>query len=263
MEQAEREAAAAAKLYEQALFEIRQQVDPAYFAQKRFNEELARADQALKAGDIFTDQYAKRIAFLRGEMALNATSTRQMRFASVQLGQQLQDVVIQAQMGTNAFVILAQQGSQMAFALTEAGGKVGAPARIMAGWQGAIVFAGIALAGQLIPALIGTGKESDNAKQSTIDFSNSIVASTGLVGNYTRAIEQLSQATRGLINTQALLVDNTHAFAQNAVSQLQSQLAQLDGQIAKLNAASPITDFLFNANQNALQLAKLQKSERL
>lgn len=259
MEQAEREAAAAAKLYEQALFEIRQQVDPAYFAQKRFNEELARADQALKAGDITTDQYAKRIAFLRGEMALNATSTRQMRFASVQLGQQLQDVVIQAQMGTNAFVILAQQGSQMAFALTEAGGKVGALARIMAGWQGAIVFAGIALAGQLIPALIGTGKESDNAKQSTIDFSNSIVASTGLVGNYTRAIEQLSQATRGLINTQALLVDNTHAFAQNAVSQLQSQLAQLDGQIAKLNAASPITDFLFNANQNALQLAKLQK----
>jgi len=249
----------AAKQYAQALFEIRQQVDPAYFAQKRFNEELARADQALKAGDITTDQYAKRIAFLRGEMALNATSTRQMRFASVQLGQQLQDVVIQAQMGTNAFVILAQQGSQMAFALTEAGGKVGALARIMAGWQGAIVFAGIALAGQLIPALIGTGKESDNAKQSTIDFSNSIVASTGLVGNYTRAIEQLSQATRGLINTQALLVDNTHAFAQNAVSQLQSQLAQLDGQIAKLNAASPITDFLFNANQNALQLAKLQK----
>lgn len=254
-----REAAQFAKEYEQALFNIRQQVDPAYFAQKRFNQELAFADHALKAGDITAGQYAQRLAFLRGEMALNAASTRQMRFASVQLGQQLQDVVIQAQMGTNAFVILAQQGSQMAFALTEAGGKVGALARAMAGWQGAIVFAGIALVGQLIPALIGTSKESDNAKQSTLDFSNSIVASTGLVGNYTKAIEQLSQATRGLINTQALIIDNTQAFAQNAVSQLQSQLAELDGQIGKLNAKSPITDFLFNANQNAFQLARLQK----
>ena len=249
----------AAKQYAQALFNIRQQVDPAYFAQKRFNQELAFADHALKSGDISATQYAQRLAHLRSEMALNATSTRQMRFASVQMGQQLQDVVIQAQMGTNAFVILAQQGSQMAFALTEAGGTVGKLARAMAGWQGAIVFAGVAIAGQLIPALLGMDEKSKDANRSTIDFSNSIVAATGLVGNYTTAIEQLSQATRGLINTQALIIDNTQTFAQNATSQLQSQLAQLDAQIGKLNAKNPITDFLFNANQNAIQLAKLQR----
>jgi hypothetical protein len=249
----------AAKQYAQALFNIRQQVDPAYFAQKRFNQELAFADHALKSGDISATQYAQRLAHLRGEMALNATSTRQMRFASVQMGQQLQDVVIQAQMGTNAFVILAQQGSQMAFALTEAGGTVGKLARAMAGWQGAIVFAGVAIAGQLIPALLGMDEKSKDANRSTIDFSNSIVAATGLVGNYTTAIEQLSKATRGLINTQALIIDNTQTFAQNATSQLQSQLAQLDAQIGKLNAKNPITDFLFNANQNAIQLAKLQR----
>lgn len=249
----------AAKQYAQALFNIRQQVDPAYFAQKRFNQELAFADHALKSGDISATQYAQRLAHLRSEMTLNATSTRQMRFASVQMGQQLQDVVIQAQMGTNAFVILAQQGSQMAFALTEAGGTVGKLARAMAGWQGAIVFAGVAIAGQLIPALLGMDEKSKDANRSTIDFSNSIVAATGLVGNYTTAIEQLSQATRGLINTQALIIDNTQTFAQNATSQLQSQLAQLDAQIGKLNAKNPITDFLFNANQNAIQLAKLQR----
>jgi hypothetical protein len=257
--EATQRATRALKEYEQALFNIRQQVDPAYFAQKRFNQELAFADHALKSGDISATQYAQRLAHLRGEMALNATSTRQMRFASVQMGQQLQDVVIQAQMGTNAFVILAQQGSQMAFALTEAGGTVGKLARAMAGWQGAIVFAGVAIAGQLIPALLGMDEKSKDANRSTIDFSNSIVAATGLVGNYTTAIEQLSQATRGLINTQALIIDNTQTFAQNATSQLQSQLAQLDAQIGKLNAKNPITDFLFNANQNAIQLAKLQR----
>jgi hypothetical protein len=257
--EATQRATRALKEYEQALFQIRQQVDPASFAQKRFNQELAFADHALKSGDISATQYAQRLAHLRSEMALNATSTRQMRFASVQMGQQLQDVVIQAQMGTNAFVILAQQGSQMAFALTEAGGTVGKLARAMAGWQGAIVFAGVAIAGQLIPALLGMDEKSKDANRSTIDFSNSIVAATGLVGNYTTAIEQLSQATRGLINTQALIIDNTQTFAQNATSQLQSQLAQLDAQIGKLNAKNPITDFLFNANQNAIQLAKLQR----
>ena len=40
------------------------------------------------------------------------------RVAFVQLGQQMQDVVIQAQLGTNAMTIFAQQVPQAAFALT-------------------------------------------------------------------------------------------------------------------------------------------------
>ena len=80
----------------------------------------------------------------------------------------------------------------MAFALR--GWQQGRCARSYNGWlAGARSYCGHCACRTVDPRLIGTGKESDNAKQSTIDFSNSIVASTGLVGNYTRAIEQLSQ----------------------------------------------------------------------
>ena len=119
------------------------------------------------------------MAFLSAEMGRNATSTRQTRFASVQLGQQLQDVVIQAQMGTNAFVILAQQGSQAAYALTGMGGAVGRLASFMAGWQGAIVLAAVALAGPLVSSLMSAsraaGETADalgKVKFSSSDLSN-------------------------------------------------------------------------------------------
>lgn len=233
-----REAAQFAKEYEQALFNIRQQVDPAYFAQKRFNQELAFADHALKSGDITADQYTKRLAFLRGEMTLNATSTRQMRFASIQLGQQLQDVVIQAQMGTNAFVILAQQGSQMAYALTEVEGKVGAVARAMAGWQGAIVFAGVALVGQLIPALFSSShraQELDDALGKVKFATDAVQSAQGILGN-------VMDITTGKISTQRQeLLDL--AKAQLLVAQLQAR-ARADaarGQVSDLT--NPTTEF--------------------
>ena len=65
---------------------------------------------------------------------------------SQQLGWQLQDVAVQAQMGTSAFVILSQQGSQLAAAF---------------GPTGALVGATIAVIG----ALAGVAYSAANAKQ--------------------------------------------------------------------------------------------------
>lgn len=53
-------------------------------------------------------------------------SFRSLRGASQQLGWQLQDVAVQAQMGTSAFVIFSQQGSQLAAAFGPTGAIVGA-----------------------------------------------------------------------------------------------------------------------------------------
>ena len=53
-------------------------------------------------------------------------SFRQLHGASQQLGWQLQDVAVQAQMGTSAFVIFSQQGSQLAAAFGPTGALVGA-----------------------------------------------------------------------------------------------------------------------------------------
>lgn len=72
-------------------------------------------------------------------------SFRAMRNSTSQLQYQLQDIAVQAQMGTNAFVILGQQGSQIA-SLFGTGGAV----------VGSIIAVGAALSGILIKAIMGT-----------------------------------------------------------------------------------------------------------
>ena len=78
-------------------------------------------------------------------------SFRNLRGVSQQVGWQLQDVAVQAQMGTSAFVILSQQGSQLAAAF---------------GPTGALVGAAIAVIG----ALAGVAYAAANTKQNIQDL---------------------------------------------------------------------------------------------
>lgn len=77
---------------------------------------------------------------------LNGTF-RLMRGGAGQLGHQIQDVAVQAQMGTSAFVILGQQGSQVASLFGPKGALFGAFIAIAA-----------AAAGPLITAITGSTK---------------------------------------------------------------------------------------------------------
>lgn len=225
IEQKEREAALAAQQYKQALFELRQQVDPASFAMERFQKEVAFANIALEKGDISATQHASRMAYLSAEMQRNATSTRQARFASVQLGQQLQDMVIQAQMGTNAFVILAQQGSQVAFALAETGGAVGKVARFMAGWQGAIVFAAAALAGPLLSALFNSTEATKAAEEATKKHKDAVEALQNKLSEAVKSIEDKARADYLAAETERLAEIATRKRTQALLEQARVRLA--------------------------------------
>lgn len=93
-------------------------------------------------------------------------SANQQRAAYQQLGFQLSDVVAQASSGTNAFVILAQQGGQTAAALSGFGGKVGAVASFLAGPFGAAVFGAVTVLGLLAANFSSAGGEADAAAAS-------------------------------------------------------------------------------------------------
>lgn len=165
-----------------------------------------------------------------------------LRMAYVQTGQQLQDITISMIGGQKASVVFAQQLPQLAFALSGLGMQadgtqrgIGRIATLLSGPWG-VAFTGAAFAtGLLIEKLWGQDEASKKAEKSNIDFSNSIVAATGLVGSYTSAIEKLDQATRGLINTQALMIDNSLLYAQTAETQLTSQITSIDKQMKALN----------------------------
>ena len=81
-------------------------------------------------------------------------SFRNLRGVSQQLGWQLQDVAIQAQLGTSAFVIISQQGSQLAAAFGPTGALVGAVIAVAGAIGGALVNS-MGVAGEEIDKLIG------------------------------------------------------------------------------------------------------------
>lgn len=131
-----------------------------------------------------------------------ARSAGSHRMAMIGLGQQMQDAVIQAQMGTSALTIFAQQGSQAAFALSGMGGAVGAVARTLAGPWGAAVFAGTALLGPLISGLFDTSDAMDQVKFSSDAVSSAQGVLGGVMDIATGKVNTQSQALLGLARAQ-------------------------------------------------------------
>lgn len=87
-----------------------------------------------------------------------AKGMRNLRNAAGQLGFQLQDIAVQAQMGTNAFVILGQQGSQIASIFGPTGAIVGG-----------VLAVGAAIASVMVPSMMdgsdATEELSDKLKE--------------------------------------------------------------------------------------------------
>lgn len=73
-----------------------------------------------------------------------------LRHAAGQLGFQLQDIAVQAQMGTNAFVILGQQGSQIASIFGPTGAIVGG-----------VLAVGAAIASVMVPSMMDGGDATE------------------------------------------------------------------------------------------------------
>ncbi len=189
------EAAAEMQRLAQAAGLLRAELDPAIAAQNRFNTALDRADELLKAGAIDQRTYAQAVSKAQGDLqqswaALTASeqeqqrvakkgtdahqsvinSMRSVRVAGIQAGQQLQDMAVQFQMGTNASTILAQQLPQLGFALSGLEGntnktadKLGKLGTFLSGpWGAAILIAGVAIA-PLIEEMLKLNDAVDDA----------------------------------------------------------------------------------------------------
>jgi hypothetical protein len=177
--------------------------------------ELARVMQLVQAeiGDTGTT-IDKTVGAHRRLAAANDNVTRSagaQRAASVGLGQQLQDSVIQLQMGTSAATVFAQQGSQLAYQLANVGGKVGAVASVFAGPWGAAIFGATALLSPLLSGLFKTSDAMDEVKFA----SDGVTSAQGILGT-------VLDLTTGKLTTQrgALL---GLAQAQILVNQVQAQ----------------------------------------
>ncbi|NML88344.1 hypothetical protein HHL26_04595 [Sphingobium sp. TB-6] len=157
-----------------------------------------------------------------------------------QLGFQIQDVAASYASGSRLSTIFAQQSGQLAGAIgliaqasEDTNSKLGKFATFIGGPWGIALNIAIALGAALWSSLSKVDDASQEAAKSTFDFSSSLQAAQGSIATYTDAVSQAEQATRGLINTQALLIDNSRAIAKQTAADLTGQIATLDAQIAQ------------------------------
>ena len=170
-------------------------------------------------------------------------SVRAERTAFIQLGQQLQDVTVQAQFGTQALTIFTQQAPQAAFALTglansanKTKASIGAFATFLSGPWGAAIFAATAVLGPYIASLFQSGDaadESSNAHQTLaerLDITrNSYEEVLEAMREYNEESERSAQTTLQLAQASSIVANARFAEAR---ATRESLAARLEEQIA-------------------------------
>lgn len=216
----EEKAAAAALAHAQAAEQV----------QERLNRQASATDLVVAASRRGTTESGNVINGIRAQ-----------RVAFTQLGQQLQDVVVQTQMGTNATTIFVQQVPQMAFALSglaESTNKtystIGKFATFLSGGWGAAIFGATAILAPLAARIFDVGNAEEDAKGKTYDFSQGLNVLELSAGNAASAMAQLAQEMRNAIAVQGDFLRTKANVAQQSVGELKGLLTSEESEMAAL-----------------------------
>jgi len=196
---AERSASAAAA-------ELRASIDPAFAAQTRYNEVMARATALLMQNKLATGEWTRIQQQAKAQMDVNVRSMGRMNSVYVQMGYQAQDVTASLASGIHPLVILAQQGGQTAAALSMMGGTVGRVASFMAGPWGAAII-GFTM---LIGLMMGKTKEAEKV---TLDLIDAERVRKATLEDLTKALQDFNreQEQANTNNREALELDRQRA----------------------------------------------------
>lgn len=128
---------------------------------------------------------------------------RAMRGSTQQVSYQLQDIAVQAQMGTSAFTILGQQGPQLASIFGPGGAVIGA-----------FVAFGAILGGFVYNHLTGTTKEMEALEEAANKLTDDITRLTAAEQAYQRVLvtEQIDEQKEALANLQKELAGASREF---------------------------------------------------
>lgn len=234
-------------------------------------------DQTASATDLVTA--AARRGTTANQSVIN--SQRASRTAFIQLGQQMQDVAVQAQLGTNAFIIFGQQVPQAAFALSgladstnRTQAAIGRFATFLSGPWGAAIFVAIAALGPFVQKLFESGdaaNKSERAQRSLTevlaDTKSSYEEVTKALDDYNRAQQRSQEVSLQALAVQAAQIASNLKVAISVREKIKAELELFQaearngptgpngqGQIAATIVASGLSDEL--GRQNA-EIGKL------
>ncbi|MEE4207186.1 MAG: hypothetical protein V2I39_12905 [Erythrobacter sp.] len=243
-------------------------------AEERASREMLEQVTALDAVQRELNQTASATdlvsqATRRGQAARGAAtgSIRAERTAFVQLGQQMQDVTVQAQLGTNAFVIFSQQVPQAAFALSGLSNsanatkaRIGQLATFLAGPWGAAIFAATAVLGPLAARMLDSGDAADEARGKTFDFAEGLDVLSLSAADASSAMDQLSNALRGAIRLQGDFLRGQADIATSSVASLENRIASAQAELAAIERRASVIPLL--DRRSGAEIARSGQLER-
>jgi hypothetical protein len=157
------------------------------------------------------------------------SSMGNLRGVAGNLGFQLQDIAVQAQAGTSAFVILGQQGSQIASAFGPGGAVLGAVIAIAA-----------AIGGTLVAAI-------KSAKETAATLPADILKQLEIIEKKFNETDEISRA----------------ALAQVETGKFQTEISDVQDKIEKLNKENEVLFASFAAGNEAAGRAFERNQERI
>lgn len=123
-------------------------------------------------------------------------AARQSRIAYQQLGFQISDVAAQASTGVNPMVIFAQQGGQIAQALSGFRGVLGSTAAFLAGPWGAALLGAVSIGGMLLLKQRELNRAQEEGRKTTSDLRESIDLLNAAMGLNISTAEALAERER-------------------------------------------------------------------
>jgi len=258
-----------AKAAQSAMDALQKETEQAEHAFEEFNQTSAKGEQQLKetaaaaktAAEVQAKaashiaQQEKNVLALRekNNSAINTqtTSTSRLGQKAGAVGLQIQDVAVQAQAGTNAVTILAQQGSQIAGIFGPGGAIAGALLAI--GAVAGKVFYDMAVAS----AVTGEAMEDMSEKlqeafgkaatKSIEDFNNTLKQSTSFAQDLREAEISLTEAKNQGASANSQLIDSQLKLDEAAIAYLATTGQVLD----KEKAIQAVRNQAAEATKNA------------
>lgn len=229
--------------YGSALDDLRAKYNPLFAASRSYKASLDEINRALRVGAISEAEHAAALARTKAAFAGQVTRLRGMEAATVrsigafraqrgalqQVGFQVGDFATQLASGQNAVVAFTQQGSQML--------------QVFGPW-GAILGAGVAVAGALGIAMFGLGQETEKTKEALDDYAASQSRVNELLLTAEEASRKAAVAKRGeqLEITRKALAVKQEMLAEQEAEVARFQRMQQDLQRGRLRASRAITE---------------------
>ena len=145
-------------------YEVRAETAQAIASSKQMDVALSQIEKSAKSTDVGMQKLNTTMTATATSVKAATGGLRNMSAIGGQLGYQLQDIAVQAQMGVSAFTILGQQGSQVASVFGPTGAMVGAIIAVGAALLGVASASGTA--GESIDEL---AKKADSLGQAQIE----------------------------------------------------------------------------------------------